>query len=533
MRKLLFFLALVPLMATGQTLLKLPYKTVAQNYKGDSLITTIEPSQVKVHTNNTFFLYTKSIVAPSVEADDFYGDFNGIFNGVINSSLGTPYTNQHKIIFDQDSFNLKNTANSGIIQGFTFDNNGARYRSHRSTGNPLWIPDKFYTDSLVSASGGFAPQSGLLKWVTNKYVAYTDSTGTGSYGGIYKGTQDPTTTTRYNFNGMFQPTQLAIKNSSFLNGLTINNTGAAHGAFLTNTSTGAALLIENSGSGFGAYVRNTTVGNGVQVRNESAGKGYVVNNLSSGKGISIDNSSTGTGIDIVNANNTSVGIGIKIKSYIDNYTNLVVTDYQDSARLVVKTDTLAFGDIPRGNYVQVSAENAIKLLGTSTVWEDDNLDPTTLTGAGTAPTATQWASTGISIAGFANNTTDEVAGTREIPHKTKLGSNIYFHAHWAANTTNVGNVRYGLEYFFTTEGVATTTSTTIYLTASTTGTAWAKISSEFPPITIPNEIGAQFHFRFFRLGSDALDTYTGVAAVSTIGYHYEIDSMGSKDVTVK
>jgi hypothetical protein len=81
--------------------------------------------------------------------------------------------------------------------------------------------------------------------------------------------------------------------------------------------------------------------------------------------------------------------------------------------------------------------------------------------------------------------------------------------------------------------VATTTSTTIYLTASTTGTAWAKISSEFAPITIPNEIGAQFHFRFFRLGSDALDTYTGVAAVSTIGYHYEIDSMGSKDVTIK
>jgi len=174
-----------------------------------------------------------------------------------------------------------------------------------------------------------------------------------------------------------------------------------------------------------------------------------------------------------------------------------------------------------------------RLLGTSTVWDDDNLDPTTLSGSGTLPTSISFASTGLHIAAFSANQLDEIEGKREIPHKAKLGSALSFHLHAYPTNTNTGNVRVGLEYFFSSEGVAVTSSTTIYLEFAASGTAWAKQSHSFADITIPNELGSQFHFRFFRDGTHVNDTHTGDLAISTIGYHYEIDSDGSDQKLVK
>lgn len=184
-------------------------------------------------------------------------------------------------------------------------------------------------------------------------------------------------------------------------------------------------------------------------------------------------------------------------------------------------------------------ENGIILSGTATTWEDDNLDPTTLTGPGNLPSRITFASTTAHIAAFSGTQTDEVEGCREYPHKAKLNAAgatstvMQFHAHTYATTTTVGNVRLGLEYFFTKEGVAVTTSNTIYVTYTTNGVAWAKQSVSFPDIAVPEELGSQLHFRFFRLGGDALDTYNSQVAISTIGYHYEIDSLGSNTTHVK
>jgi hypothetical protein len=46
--------------------------------------------------------------------------------------------------------------------------------------------------------------------------------------------------------------------------------------------------------------------------------------------------------------------------------------------------------------------------------------------------------------------------------------------------------------------VAVTTSTIVYVTYTTNGIAWAKQSVNFPDITAPEELGSQFHARFFR-----------------------------------
>ncbi len=218
----------------------------------------------------------------------------------------------------------------------------------------------------------------------------------------------------------------------------------------------------------------------------------------------------------------------------------------DADQLPLKRDltdhvftTIQVGDVENGNYVDIDADGELRLIGDSTVWDDDNLDPTALTGTGTDPSEISIASTGLSVAGFSGTSTDEVGGHREYPHKGKLNAVgetsvvMQFHCHCYPSTTAGGNVRLGLEYLFTSDTVAVTTSTTIYVTADIGTTAWLKQNIVFPDIPVPDELGAQFHFRFFRLGGDALDTYGGTLGISTIGYHYPIDSMGSKEITVK
>lgn len=206
-----------------------------------------------------------------------------------------------------------------------------------------------------------------------------------------------------------------------------------------------------------------------------------------------------------------------------------IWELNDSGKLTTITAEIGGS----GGSFKVANNGHITLFGTATVWEDDNIDPTMLTGGGNLPNQINFASTTIPIASFANATTDQVSACREIPHQCKLGSSIYFHSHVYPTTTDTGTLRLGLEYFFTLEGVAVTSSTTIYAESAMSGTAWAKKSVTFNSITIPNELGSQFHFRFFRDGTHVNDTFTGDAAISTIGYHYELDSLGSNDILIK
>lgn len=187
------------------------------------------------------------------------------------------------------------------------------------------------------------------------------------------------------------------------------------------------------------------------------------------------------------------------------------------------------------NNTTIEADGTIKLNGAATVFEDVNWNPTELTGGGTLPTLIPFASTGIGVAGFSATGTDEITTSCELPHAWKIGSPIQFHFHWYPTTTNVGNALFRLEYLFTKEDVAVTTATIVYLLVTSSGIAWAKKTSAFPLIVtdVVAEFGSQFHFKFSRVGSDAADTFTGVAAISTVGIHIECDTFGSREITTK
>ena len=188
---------------------------------------------------------------------------------------------------------------------------------------------------------------------------------------------------------------------------------------------------------------------------------------------------------------------------------------------------------------EIKTNGNIKFNGTASTWEDANFDPTMLTGNGNRPVSTQFASTGIYIAGFAGGTTDDVTICIEYPHNAKLNVvgessvKLSFHCHCYTTDATGGNVRLGIEYLMTKEDLALVTPTTTYLTGSLPTVAWQRKTFTFTDITAPDCLGVQLFFRFYRLGGDPLDTATQTIAISTIGFHYEIDAIGSETINSK
>lgn len=168
--------------------------------------------------------------------------------------------------------------------------------------------------------------------------------------------------------------------------------------------------------------------------------------------------------------------------------------------------------------------------------EDVNFGAGTLGKGAAEPDNVTISSTSIVLKGFDGNvTTEQLYGAVELPHSFKSNTNLAPHVHWMPVDTNVGNVKWQMEYFIATDGGnAISTSNIVTVSTSTTGIAWQPFRSDFTSISGTSLIyGQQVAFRFFRNPTDSADTYPSDAVVETVGFHYTQDSLGSYSVTKK
>lgn len=237
--------------------------------------------------------------------------------------------------------------------------------------------------------------------------------------------------------------------------------------------------------------------------------------------------------------------GIQAKLSDGTITEVRIGGVADADKVVKKSELdlkrdltdMAFGTA--GNVSEFDATGHLEFKGTATVFEDDNIDPTNMTGGGTLPTRINIPGTTLSIAGFAGNQADEVESCKEYPHKAKLNAAgetsvvLSFHCHIYPTTADGGDVLLSLEYVFSQEGIAVPASTILTKVVTLGTTPWARQTVAFTDIIAPEALGDQFHFKFKRESTNVLDTYTGIMAVSTVGYHFEIDGGGSRLPTAK
>ena len=142
------------------------------------------------------------------------------------------------------------------------------------------------------------------------------------------------------------------------------------------------------------------------------------------------------------------------------------------------------------------------------------------------------ADTGIATVGIAVG--EGFSGEFEMQHDYKEGSNIVFHVHWQgiAAPSGTDKVQWQLTY---TIGVdeATLDPVTIITVEENFDTQYEFKRSNFAAITGTNiNIEDQFIFTLERIAASATE-YLGEALTATVGIHYEVDTVGSRQVAVK
>jgi hypothetical protein len=173
-------------------------------------------------------------------------------------------------------------------------------------------------------------------------------------------------------------------------------------------------------------------------------------------------------------------------------------------------------------------------------YNDCNIGGLTVRTGATAPTTTQivdnlGANTGIYAAGF--DVGDEGSGVLELLHDYKEGTNITFHIHWGANDAPSGTdyVRWKLTYSVARSGSTFPPVASLEVETAHSVRYDTHLSS-FSAITGTNfKIGDQLNFTIKRItpSDHPSDGFAGRALAQTIGYHYQVDTLGSRKISTK
>lgn len=194
----------------------------------------------------------------------------------------------------------------------------------------------------------------------------------------------------------------------------------------------------------------------------------------------------------------------------------------------------AFGDVRGGTYTAFESTGFQQSVG-DYVWLDYNFGTGALGTGVSAPDLVEIDSSGIFLRSFDGGVTSEQTFfSLEMNHNWAEGTYVEPHVHWMPTTTGTGVVVWYMTIGLTSPLSPTFTSQTISVTASITeNSQWKSFYTEFPSVTMPlYTIGTQWDARFYRVPT-GVDTYSDDAAVSTVGLHVQVDSLGSREESSK
>jgi len=204
----------------------------------------------------------------------------------------------------------------------------------------------------------------------------------------------------------------------------------------------------------------------------------------------------------------------------------------DGTNLKIITDDVVASDL----IVDCGTEKTLELA--EVVWNDINIGAVNLSlPASSQPDEVQYVdengtNTGIYTYGF--DVGEKVSAEIELMHDYKEGTDLYFHVHFqgAIAPTGTDKVRWQLTYTVaqmdqTLDAVTTITKEIDY------DTQYKFLICEFDAIDGTNfKIGDQFMLTLERIAATS-DEYAGDAIVASIGIHYQINTLGSRQRLIK
>lgn len=197
------------------------------------------------------------------------------------------------------------------------------------------------------------------------------------------------------------------------------------------------------------------------------------------------------------------------------------------------TQTLSnkkFGGVT--NYSEFEADGSLVFKAGATVFKDENFGGAVTAIGPNAPALVNWSTTSVLIPSFPHNLTKELNMLKEYDHAGKVGADITVHAHIFPSNTVIGTAKFFCEYILKNDGNPAVTGT-LNASVTTGGVAWDELRLNIGTISSAMLTqGTQIGMRLYRLSTDT-GTYAHPVAVSTWGYHYELDMVGSREITTK
>jgi len=245
--------------------------------------------------------------------------------------------------------------------------------------------------------------------------------------------------------------------------------------------------------------------------------------------------SSGTTMDtrMVVMHDGLVGIGVT-----DPDATLEVFDATTQLKLSYDADTAATATVDSGGDITLGCETDKTLVLGEPVYRDINLAGSILS----LPTSSlpdvdelkdsTGTDTGISTYAFAPG--EGVSGVFELQHDYKEGTDLSFHIHWQgiAAPTGTDKVKWQLIYTVARANEVLGAATTITVETDF-DTQYESTISVFEAITGTTfKIGDQFAFDISRVSATA-DEYGGDALTHTLGIHYQVDTLGSRQIGTK
>jgi hypothetical protein len=186
------------------------------------------------------------------------------------------------------------------------------------------------------------------------------------------------------------------------------------------------------------------------------------------------------------------------------------------------------------DFTQFEADGTMVSVGAATVWNDIFIDGLSAIGGATDPPLFGAFLGGVWATSFSATAINSAHASFELQHDYKEGTDLEIHMHWSPATTNVGNVVWGIEYTSANRLGVFPATTTVRTTVAAGGVANTHNSQNLVILSGTGVgIGHIIRFRLFRDGTNAADTFTGAAFLHRIGIHYECDTLGSRQTTVK
>jgi len=181
----------------------------------------------------------------------------------------------------------------------------------------------------------------------------------------------------------------------------------------------------------------------------------------------------------------------------------------------------------------------IFLQNEATVWDDLTVPVNaTKLGGSKDPTYAKFKDNGAASQGvFAYSFPDpgvetELYFTAQLSHKYKEGTDIYAHVHWSPSSAGAGNVAWGLEYTWTNiNEVFPDTSITITPIAADGVANKQQLGSIVTIDGTGKKISSMLDCRIFRSATG--DTYSDGAWLHEIDFHFQVDTIGSRQLVIK